>query len=59
MTLAGLLVGPDPVAIWLRLERLTRHVIGRRMEEGATPETDEPLDRLIALRKWLARRWSS
>jgi hypothetical protein len=44
------------VAFWLRLERLIRHVIGRRMEEGTTPETDKQLDQLTWLRAPLARR---
>jgi len=47
---------PDYVAIWIRLERLTRYVIGRRMEEGTTPESDAALDRLIARHRRLERR---
>jgi hypothetical protein len=33
-------VSPDYLGIWIRLERLTRYVIGRRMQEGTTPESD-------------------
>jgi hypothetical protein len=28
---------PDPVAAWIRLDPLTRRVVGRRMEHGPTP----------------------
>jgi hypothetical protein len=38
------------VAAWIRLDMLTRRVIGRRVEHGATPETDEALDKLMVLR---------
>jgi hypothetical protein len=38
---------PDPVAAWIRLDRLTRRVVGRRMEHGRTPETNEMLDKLM------------
>jgi hypothetical protein len=31
-------------------------VVGRRMEHGPTPETDEALDKLMVLRAWTARR---
>jgi hypothetical protein len=48
--------GPDAVAAWIRLDMLTRRVIGRRVKHGATPETDEALDKLIVLRAWTARR---
>jgi hypothetical protein len=47
--------GPDPVAAWIRLDLLTRRVIGRHLELGATPATDEALDKLMVLRAWTAR----
>ena len=47
---AGLPDGPDPGATWTRLDRLTRRIVGRRMERGSTPATDEALDRLMVLR---------
>jgi len=50
---------PDLLAAWIRMERLKRRVMGRRMERGATLETDHALDRLIGLRAWLARRIAS
>jgi hypothetical protein len=43
------------VAAWIRLDMLTRRVIGRRVEHGATPETDEALDKLMVLRAWTGR----
>src|SRR5262249_36840322 len=51
-----LLLLPDFLAAWIRMERLTRRAIGRRMEDGPTRATDAALDRLIGLRAWLARR---
>jgi hypothetical protein len=48
---------PDAVATWIKLDLLTRRVVGRRMEHGPTPETDEALDKLIVLRAWPARRF--
>jgi hypothetical protein len=48
--------GPDPVAAWIRLDLLTRRVIGRHLELGATPATDEALDKLMVLRAWTARQ---
>jgi hypothetical protein len=48
--------GPDGLTEWIRLDLLTRRVVGRRMEQGPTPETDEALDKLIVLRAWTARR---
>jgi hypothetical protein len=48
--------GPDPLAAWIRLDLLTRRVVGRRMEHGPTHETDEALDKLIVLRAWTERR---
>jgi hypothetical protein len=56
MTPADVLDGPDPKAIWIRLDLLTRRVVGRRLEQGPTPETDEALDKPIVLRAWTARR---
>jgi hypothetical protein len=44
------------VAAWIRLDLLTRRVVGRRMEQGPTPETDQALDSLMVLRAWTARR---
>jgi hypothetical protein len=46
---------PDPLAQWIKLDRLTRRVVGRRMEQGPTPQTDEALDKLM-VRAWTARR---
>jgi hypothetical protein len=34
LTPARFLAGPDPIAAWMRLDRLTRHVVGLRMERG-------------------------
>jgi predicted transcriptional regulator len=53
---AGLPREPDPVAAWIKLDLLTRLVVGRRLELGATPETDEELDKPMILRSWVARR---
>jgi hypothetical protein len=44
------------VAAWIRLDLLTRHIVGRRMEHGLTPDTDETLDKLMVLRAWTLRR---
>jgi hypothetical protein len=55
-TAADLLNRPDPLAFWIRLDLITRRVVGRRMNRGATPESDEMLDRLIVLRTRVARR---
>jgi hypothetical protein len=44
------------VAAWIRLDRLTRRIIGRRMEQGPTPETNQVLDKLMILRAWTAWR---
>lgn len=52
----ALLHGPDPVALWIRLDLVTRRVVGQRMNRGATPESDEMLDRLMVLRTWVMRR---
>jgi hypothetical protein len=40
----------------IRLDRITRRVVGRRMGHGPTPQTDEALDKLMLLRAWTARR---
>jgi hypothetical protein len=48
--------GPDPLTAWIRLDLLTRCVVGRRMEHGPTSETDKELDKLMVLRAWTARR---
>jgi hypothetical protein len=48
--------GPDPLTAWIHLDLLTRRVVGRRMEHGPTPATDEELDKLMVLRAWTARR---
>jgi hypothetical protein len=48
--------GPDAVAAWIRLDMLTRRVVGRRMEHGPTPQTDAELDKLMLLRAWTAQR---
>jgi hypothetical protein len=48
---------PDPVAAWIRLDRITRRVVGRRMEQGRTPETDEAIDKLRVLRAWTTGGW--
>ena len=47
---------PDAIAAWIKLDLLTRRVVGRRMEEGPTAESDEALDKLMVLRAWTARR---
>ena len=46
---------PDPVAAWIRLDRMTRRVVGRRMEQDPTPDTGQALDRVMILRAWTAR----
>jgi hypothetical protein len=56
VSLEGLPDGPDPVAAWIRLDRITRRMVGRRMRHGPTPETDEALDKLMVLRAWTTRR---
>ncbi len=48
--------GSDPLTAWIRLDLLTRRVVGQRMEHAPTPETDEELDKLMVLRVWTARR---
>ena len=55
VTFADLPHAPDPVAVWIRLDLLTRRIVGR-MEQGATPATDAALDSLIMLRAWTGRR---
>jgi hypothetical protein len=44
---------PDPVGAWIKFDLLTRHVVGRSLEMGATPETDESLEELAVLRGWV------
>jgi hypothetical protein len=44
------------VAAGIRLDLLTRRIVGQPLEQGATPETDEALDKLMVLRAWTARR---
>jgi hypothetical protein len=56
VTPADVLDGPDPTAIWITLDLLTRRVVGRRLEQGASPEIDQALDKLMVLRAWTARR---
>jgi hypothetical protein len=51
-----LLNGADEVQAWIRLDLLTRRVVGWRMEHGPTPETDGALDKLMVLRAWTAHR---
>jgi hypothetical protein len=53
---ADLTSGPDPVSAWIKLDLLTRRIVGRRLEHGPTPQTDEALDKLMRLRAWTARR---
>jgi hypothetical protein len=53
---ADLLQGPDDMTAWIRFDLLTRRVVGRRLEQGPTPETDEALDKLMVPRAWTARR---
>jgi hypothetical protein len=47
----------DPVAVWIRLDKVLRRVIGHRMKHGVTPESDEALDTLRAMmartERWL------
>jgi hypothetical protein len=50
MTPADLLKRPDDVTAWIRLDLLTRCIIGRRMEQGPSPALDKELDKLIILR---------
>jgi hypothetical protein len=44
------------VQAWIRLDLLTRRIVGQRLEQGSSPETDEALDKLTALRVWTAPR---
>lgn len=53
---AELPAGPDPLAQWIRLDLLTRRVVGRRLKQGVTRETDKALDKLMVLWTWTARR---
>jgi hypothetical protein len=46
----------DPVAVWIRLDKVARRLIGRRREHGPTPQTDAELDKLMLLRAWTAQR---
>lgn len=46
---------PD-VAAWINLDLLTRRIVGRRLEDGPNPGTDEALDKLTVLHVWTARR---
>jgi hypothetical protein len=55
VTPADVLDGPDPMAIWIRLDLLTRRWSGGGWEQGATPATDGALDKLMVLRAWTAR----
>jgi hypothetical protein len=56
VTLTSLPTGADALGAWIKLDLLTRRIVGRRMKEGPTPETDEALDKLMVLRAWTARR---
>lgn len=47
---------PDPLTLCIKLDLLTRQLVGRRLALGARPEIDEELDKLIVLRNWTARR---
>jgi hypothetical protein len=47
---------PDPVTAWIQLDRLTRRIVGRRLEQGPSPALDEEMDKLIVPRAWTARR---
>jgi hypothetical protein len=49
---AGLPKDPDGLAEWIRLDLLTRRVIGRRMEQGPTPESDEEPDKADGVAGW-------
>ena len=40
---------------WINLDLLTCRVVGRRLEQGPTYETDEAVDKLMILRPWTAR----
>jgi hypothetical protein len=53
---ADLVNRPDDVQAWIRLDLLTRDILGQRMEHGSTPETDEALDKLMVFRAWSAER---
>jgi hypothetical protein len=44
------------VTAWIRLDLLTRRIVGQRMEHGGDAEKDEALDKLMVLRAWTARR---
>jgi hypothetical protein len=56
VTFAGLPTAPDAVDAWIKLDLLTRRIVGRRMEQGPMPQTDEALDKVMVLRAWTARR---
>jgi hypothetical protein len=43
----------------IRLDKVLRRVIGRRMKHGPTPETDQAIDTLLAMRERAAREISS
>jgi hypothetical protein len=55
VTCSSLPRDPDPVAAWIKLDLLTRRIVGRRLEKGASLATDEALDKLMVLRAWTAR----
>ena len=44
------------MAAWIKLDLVTCRVVGRRLEQSATPGIDEELDKLMILRAWTARR---
>lgn len=48
--------GPDAASAWIKLDLLTRRLVGRRLEAGPTADTDEEHDKLMRLRPWKARR---
>jgi hypothetical protein len=57
MTPGDLLRGrSDDLTSWIRLDLPTRRIVGRRLEQGASPALDEALDKLMMLRAWAARR---
>jgi hypothetical protein len=51
-----LLSRPDDLEAWIRLDLVTRRIVGRRLEQGPSPETDAALDKLMVLRAWTAER---
>ena len=53
---ADVLKGPDDVRARIRLDLLTRRIVGRRLRTGPSPALDEELDKLKILRAWTARR---